>query len=41
MADDSNSSEMPETKLSKIVVKLYESIKRKITLDKDRKEAEM
>ena len=41
MSDDSNSNELPELKLSKIVVKLYESIKRKIILDKDRKDNDM
>ena len=41
MSDDSKASEMPEPKLKKMVVRIYESIKKTITLDKDRKDAEM
>ena len=41
MSDDSKASEMSDTKLKKMVIRIYESIKKAITLDKDRKDAEM
>jgi len=41
MSDDSESSGVPETKIQKLAILIYESIKRRITLNKDRKDPEM